>query len=183
LSRESIAASALAIIDRHGLRSLSARSLAAALGCEAMSLYHHVESMEAVLDGVVDRLLSGLLPLPGAEHEKGIGAQARAYLELARAHSEAFELVATRVWRGPNATAYGQHAVKTFAALGLPAREALGRSRILGAYLNGAGLALAAWRRFGGAMGPAAKLETVEADLHAGLELLLERLTRPDPPP
>jgi AcrR family transcriptional regulator len=55
-----IADAALAEISAHGRSSLSMRSLAGALGCEAMSLYHHVEGIEGVLDAVVDRILESV---------------------------------------------------------------------------------------------------------------------------
>ena len=45
---------ALALVDAEGLEALTMRRLAAAVGVEAMSLYHHVPSKEALLDLVVD---------------------------------------------------------------------------------------------------------------------------------
>ncbi len=42
LSRERVLDTALRLADEHGLDSLSMRKLAAALGVEAMSLYHYV---------------------------------------------------------------------------------------------------------------------------------------------
>ena len=47
---------ALALVDAEGLEALTMRRLAAAVGVEAMSLYHHVPSKEALLDLVVDRM-------------------------------------------------------------------------------------------------------------------------------
>jgi AcrR family transcriptional regulator len=42
------------IADAEGLEALSMRRLAAALGVEAMSLYHHLPNKEALLDAMVD---------------------------------------------------------------------------------------------------------------------------------
>ena len=63
LSRERIAAAAVALIDGEGLDALSMRRLGAALGVEAMSLYRHFPSKAALLEAVVARLLAEL-PVP-----------------------------------------------------------------------------------------------------------------------
>jgi AcrR family transcriptional regulator len=54
LSRDRVLRAAVALADRDGLASLTMRNLAQELGVEAMSLYHHVRNKEAVLDGVVE---------------------------------------------------------------------------------------------------------------------------------
>lgn len=54
LSRERVLATAVGLADREGLKGLTMRALAAELGVEAMSLYHHVANKEALLDGVVE---------------------------------------------------------------------------------------------------------------------------------
>jgi TetR/AcrR family tetracycline transcriptional repressor len=58
LSRDAILDAALGIIDEGGLESCTMRAVAAELGVEAMSLYWHVPGKEALLDGVVERMLS-----------------------------------------------------------------------------------------------------------------------------
>ncbi len=67
LTREEIFSAALSIIDVQGLDALSMRALARALNVEAMTLYHHVANKDAILDGVVDSVLGGMVvpdPLP-----------------------------------------------------------------------------------------------------------------------
>ncbi|QPE04243.1 TetR family transcriptional regulator [Microbacterium schleiferi] len=54
LTRQSILAAALELVDADGLDALTMRSLGARLGVEAMSLYHHLPSKQAVIDGIVD---------------------------------------------------------------------------------------------------------------------------------
>ncbi|MEU5153131.1 TetR/AcrR family transcriptional regulator C-terminal domain-containing protein [Glycomyces sp. NPDC021274] len=58
LSRERVLRRAVAIADERGLAALTMRSLAEALGVEAMSLYHHVANKEAVLDGLVEVVMA-----------------------------------------------------------------------------------------------------------------------------
>lgn len=54
LTRDVILHAAVGLADREGLPALTMRRLAADLGVEAMSLYHHVPNKDALLDGVVD---------------------------------------------------------------------------------------------------------------------------------
>jgi AcrR family transcriptional regulator len=58
LSRERVLRAAVNLADRDGIDSLTMRNLAHEVGVEAMSLYYHVASKEAVLDGVVDVIVS-----------------------------------------------------------------------------------------------------------------------------
>lgn len=67
LSRDEIFSAALEIIDTEGLDALSMRALARTLSVEAMTLYHHVANKDAIYEGVVAAVLSGMMapdPLP-----------------------------------------------------------------------------------------------------------------------
>lgn len=61
LSREKVLATAVELVDEHGLAALSMRRLGAELGVEAMALYHHVGSKEELLDGLVEHLFAEVL--------------------------------------------------------------------------------------------------------------------------
>ena len=194
LSRDRIARAALARIAAGGVSGLSMRRLAADLGCEAMSLYHHVDGIEGVLDTVVDELFDSLLrtAVSGADPRKSLASFADAYLALAETYPNAFPLVATRLLHTPRALAAVGRVLGLLQALGLTQRAALRQARVLAAYLNGAGLALAAWRLARPAGAGAHKLLTrdpvlgplmpevnsraVHADLKAGLRRLLDDL-------
>ena len=54
LSERRIIEAAAAVADAGGIRAVSMRNVAKELGVEAMSLYHHVASKEALLDSLVD---------------------------------------------------------------------------------------------------------------------------------
>ncbi|MCD2442818.1 TetR/AcrR family transcriptional regulator [Agromyces sp. SYSU K20354] len=54
LSRERIVEAAALVADRGGIAAVSMRSVAAELGVEAMSLYHHVANKNALLDSLAD---------------------------------------------------------------------------------------------------------------------------------
>ena len=54
LTRDRVLQAAVELADRGGLESVSMRRVAAALGVEAMSLYHHVAGKDDLLRGMVD---------------------------------------------------------------------------------------------------------------------------------
>lgn len=191
LTQDGIVRSALTLIEAHGFSALSTRKLATVLGCEAMSLYYHFPNIDALQDAIVDALLAGLrvngyeAPSP----ETNLRYAGMAYLKIADLYPHAFQLVATRRWHTPNALAASRSMVDAFVAIGLSPNQALGRARILGAYLNGAGMALSAWHKSDGKISAEVadelsevsterlQADSVRADLVVGLELLVKRLT------
>ncbi|ASU58202.1 TetR/AcrR family transcriptional regulator C-terminal domain-containing protein [Nocardiopsis dassonvillei] len=67
LTRQSILEAGLDLADREGLAALSMRNLGAELGVEAMTLYHYIPSKDALLDGIVECVVSEALPPRFAE--------------------------------------------------------------------------------------------------------------------
>jgi AcrR family transcriptional regulator len=95
LSRERILEAALEILDREGLAALSMRRLGEALGVEAMSLYNHVPSKAALLDGIQERILGLVEPPPKTRDWRVFaGHQARALHRALLAHANAIALFA-----------------------------------------------------------------------------------------
>jgi AcrR family transcriptional regulator len=175
LSRRKIAETALGLVRAEGAAALSARRLASLAGCEAMSLYHYFKSMDDVLDEVVDLILEELAPAARAargDPEKVMLARARRYLAVAMNDPGCFRLIATRRWTGPAGAARAQEMMALAADAGVPGARALAASRAIGAYLNGAGLALAAWSARGEDVGP------VRRDLDTGLKSLVSALIK-----
>ncbi len=58
LSRERVLDAAILLADGGGIGALSMRKLAQELGVEAMTLYYHVANKDAILDGIVDMVVS-----------------------------------------------------------------------------------------------------------------------------
>ena len=54
LSGERVFQAAIAVADSDGLAAVTMRRVAADLGVEAMSLYHHVRGKEQLLDGLIE---------------------------------------------------------------------------------------------------------------------------------
>jgi AcrR family transcriptional regulator len=63
LSLDAIVAAGVAIADDHGLETLSMRRLAHDLGVNPMSLYHHVQDKDALLDAMVDSVVLAIAPV------------------------------------------------------------------------------------------------------------------------
>ena len=98
LTAERIRDEALRLIDAEGLEAFSTRRLGAALGCEAMAIYWYYPSKDALLDAVVEALISRL-PVEEATPGDWIDAfrkLAHGYRRLAHQHPNAFALLATR---------------------------------------------------------------------------------------
>ena len=66
LTRDAIIDKALDLIERDGLDRLSTRALGESLGVQAMALYHHVPSKDALLDDVTARLAAMIAVRRGA---------------------------------------------------------------------------------------------------------------------
>ena len=64
--RQRVLRTAVALADAEGLGAVSMRKLAAAVGVEAMSLYHHVANKEDVLDGLAEQVMLEVYEAVGA---------------------------------------------------------------------------------------------------------------------
>lgn len=97
LSRQRILKAAFAHADKNGLEALTMRGVAARLGVEAMSLYHHVPSKRAMLDGLVDLLVQvAALPTGDITAEEWIRGAADGLRCLAQKHPRLVPLFTTR---------------------------------------------------------------------------------------
>lgn len=100
LNREVILGVALALADERGLAAVSMRAVAERVGVTPMALYPYIGSKDALLDGLVDRLLGEFLPvaLPmiEASWQERVRALGRGAREMARRHPAAFGLLFQR---------------------------------------------------------------------------------------
>lgn len=120
LDREAILRAALELAERDGLEALSMRRLGRELRVEAMSLYHHIDGKEAVLDGIVELVVASM-DLSGMQRgrwQERLKEGFRSYRRLAHRYPAVFPLV-------------GRRPVRTLAAL-RPVDEALGILREAG---------------------------------------------------
>jgi AcrR family transcriptional regulator len=100
LSRQRVLGAAVALADRGGVGSLSMRKLAQELGVEAMSLYHHVEDKEDLLDGICEHVMAKFdFPEPVDDWTENCRRGARAWRRILQAHPAVMRLFAEQ--RGP----------------------------------------------------------------------------------
>ena len=102
LSRQHALEVAVALADADGIASLTMRGLAQALGVEAMSLYHHVDNKDDILDGMVDIVFSEIeLPRAGTEWKAAMRRRAHAVRAALTRHAWAISLMESRTAPGP----------------------------------------------------------------------------------
>lgn len=94
LNRDVILDRAVDLIEREGPGALSMRRLGAALGVEAMAIYHHFESRDALLSAIGDRLLEPMDRLElGDDWREACRRFATALRNVAVAHPATFQLL------------------------------------------------------------------------------------------
>lgn len=71
LTPDRVVAAAMGLADAEGLSALTMRRLAASLGVEPMSLYHHVPGKDRLLDGLTEALLAELSAAVAAQAQAG----------------------------------------------------------------------------------------------------------------
>ncbi|MCX2947413.1 TetR/AcrR family transcriptional regulator [Lentzea sp. NEAU-D7] len=138
LSRDSIVAATLRVIDTEGVAGVGMRSVARALGVDAKSLYNHVDGKDGLLDAVAEHLLGGLvLPEPTGDAHRDLRAIAQAFRARALAHPGAAPLVLTRQLSSLEGLAPVDAVLKVLLAAGAGAEEAVHLLRMLLATLIG----------------------------------------------
>jgi AcrR family transcriptional regulator len=126
LTRETVLRAAVVLADREGLKALSMRRLGAELGVEAMTLYHHLPSKDALLDGLVEQLVAGVTaPQFESSWQEGLRTYAVGLRSALLAHPNLVPLIASR----PAVTAQNLQVMETalqgLAAAGLEPADAL----------------------------------------------------------
>jgi AcrR family transcriptional regulator len=107
LSRDRVLSAALRLADKSGLESLSMRNLAQALKVEAMSLYNHVPNKEAILDGLVELVVSEIdVPALGGDWKATMRQRARTAHAVLMRHPWATMLFVSRLNIGPHMLRY-----------------------------------------------------------------------------
>ncbi len=75
VTRDRVLEAAMSIADAEGLSAVSMRRVATELQVEAMSLYHHVANKDALLDGLVERVVTEALEQSSSAAERANSAQ------------------------------------------------------------------------------------------------------------
>jgi AcrR family transcriptional regulator len=163
LSPERIEDAALALIEEVGLEDFSTRKLAAALGCEAMSIYHYFPSkahlMDALLDRVIDAMARPPADLPWRDRLRQVGFNLRA---TALRYPRFFQFLALHRMNTRGGLTMLENILDVFAEAGFETEMMARLFRVTSYYLMGAALDETA----GYAKGPSA-VEPVPSDVVA----------------
>lgn len=115
------------------------RALAAELGVGTMSLYHHVASKDALLDGIVEALMAEI-DIPAEDDgswEERASRMARSLRAVALRHPNCVTLIVTRPFRTSDSLRPCEAAFGVLAEAGLSADDALIALRTIVAFVLG----------------------------------------------
>jgi len=199
LSRERIAAAALALVDREGLAGLSTRRLGDELGCEAMSVYHHFPSKAHLMDALVDLMLAEARIAMAEEWGwlERLRRAAYGFRAMALKHPKFFPFFAVHRLNTLAGVGYIDSIIGILRDAGFSDRDAARYFREIGYYLTGAALDETAGYANGPSAAEPVSDETIatdfpnlaaaapyfhpeqfEATFETGLEILLEGIRR-----
>ncbi|MFI7417150.1 TetR/AcrR family transcriptional regulator [Nonomuraea sp. NPDC049684] len=155
LTRQAILRAALALADREGLKALSMRRIGQELGVEAMSLYQHVDSKDALLDGLVEQVVTQAAPLltEAATWQEALREYAHALLRALLAHPNVLPLVVSRPAITPGNLRLMEEGLRVLRAAGLPPGRALDMLYAVTGFVVGHVSVLAGGQATGGAAG------------------------------
>ena len=124
LSRERILRCAVQVADREGLDAASLRKVASELGVHVTSLYNHLPTKEALLDGVVEELFAEAdLPMGGLPWDEWVRRFVTAIATMAREHPGAFAVLLRRPAQGSRAAETFEAGLAAFHRAGLDVTE------------------------------------------------------------
>ncbi|WP_406279045.1 TetR/AcrR family transcriptional regulator [Embleya sp. NBC_00896] len=97
-SQEQLRTAALALVDQQGLAALTMRSLAAALGTGAMTIYNYVDGREGLDALLVEAVMASAQPAdePAGDWRADVRRHAEANWRAVRAHPDVIPLILTR---------------------------------------------------------------------------------------
>ena len=139
LTYERIVTAAVQLIEQEGIDALSMRRIASELGTGVMSLYNHVPSKAAVLDGVAERVISGIdfSAAPGTSWEDQVRGQARVFRQIARLYPRCTMVVVSRPIDSAASLRPMEHALATLRSAGFGPEDAVRVVRTFVAFIVG----------------------------------------------
>jgi TetR/AcrR family transcriptional regulator, tetracycline repressor protein len=140
LTRERVIEAAMRVMDEEGLEAVSMRRVAREVGVEAMSLYHHVEDKEDLLDGICEHVMAQFdFPEPVEDWAENCRRGARAWRRLLQAHPAVMRLFAEQ--RGPIRSVESvrpmEFALRILRSCGLTDRDTAQAFHAFGGYIQG----------------------------------------------
>jgi AcrR family transcriptional regulator len=139
LTRDVFVRAALGIVDREGLDALSMRRLGAEVGVDPMAAYRHFPNKDALLDGVVEAVISEVdLTVDGsAPWREQITALARSYRAALLAHPAVAPLAASRPLGTPGSLRLTERSLEVLEDAGVGRHAAILAVNVMGIFVNG----------------------------------------------
>jgi AcrR family transcriptional regulator len=138
LTTDRVLRAAVDLADREGLGALTMRRLGAELGVEAMSLYKHVANKEAILDGVVELIVSQIeIPSQETPWKQAMRSRAVSARGVLAGHSWAIGLLETRGSMGPATMRYLNAILGNLRSAGFSIQNAVHAFWLLDSYVYG----------------------------------------------
>jgi AcrR family transcriptional regulator len=145
LSRGLVLDAAVALVDSDGLDGLSMRKLGAALGVEAMTLYHYLPNKAALLDGLVEWVLQHTAAGPALTDGLSWDQVLRGYAQTLRAtllgHPGVLPLLFTRPAVTPQTLQTVEHGLGVLTGAGFALARALDMINVLSIFVVGHAMA------------------------------------------
>jgi AcrR family transcriptional regulator len=147
ISREAVLDAALRLADDDGLEAVTMHAVAKRLRVTPMALYRHVDDKNALLDGLVELLLTEYpLPLASEPWDERLTALATGIRATARRHPAVFPLLLTRPAVTPAARAARDAVHAALREGGLPEPEIARAERLISTAVLGFAVSEAAGR-------------------------------------
>lgn len=146
LTRATVIKKALELVDRDGLDGLSMRKLGAELGVDAMAAYRHLPNKEALLDGVMEAVVTEIdlstdETLPWQDQLRQL---IDADLEAILAHPNVLPLLAQRPLTTPDSLRLVERALEILEGAGVPTHDALLAINVMGFLIINQAIAMSA---------------------------------------
>jgi AcrR family transcriptional regulator len=138
IDRAGILDAAMKLADYAGIEAVTMHAVARWLGVTPMALYRHVDSKDALLDGLVEQLLTSFPTLPetGSWADR-LTAMADGIRATARQHPAVFPLLLTRSATTPDARKVRDSALSALAESGIPPDQVARTERLLATAILG----------------------------------------------
>lgn len=138
LSHARVIEAAVRVADRGGLASVSMRNVGRELGVEAMSLYHHVEGKEALLDALADWAFARIeLPMLDEPWRSAMQRRTTSAREVLGSHPWTLGLIESRRVPGEHLLRHHDRMLGCLRRNGFPVALATHAFSLLDAYVYG----------------------------------------------
>jgi AcrR family transcriptional regulator len=136
--RQEIVDAAMEIADKGGLDAVSMRTVADSVGVTPMALYRHFKSKHALLDDMVERLVTSLMPerVTGTWDER-LTDLAHAFRDAAQRHPWSAQLMFSRPAVTPDAVRSTQFIYAALREAGVPESQVGRLERLLTTFVYG----------------------------------------------